>query len=144
MSYRPIVRTSFALIVLATAGLIGPRQAHAQNASKAQNVIKARLHSVQLAFGKKLANDQTFTQQFNHAVQSSNVDAAAALVSAATGFTRARVRVSVNGTKDELEMAGLPNQTAEPFRFASAEHAQAMLTITVCMGQFYWWWCWTF
>jgi len=93
MSYR-LVLSLGALIASAT--FAPPRHCHAQNKGQiVQAVVK--LNAAQLAVVKRLADDPTFSQQFEAATASGNYGQAITLVSAATGVDQGSISVGPRG-----------------------------------------------
>jgi hypothetical protein len=83
-----------ATFVAVAAAALAPATAQAQTnrGQVVQAVVK--LNQAQLAFAKKLAEDQQFAAQFDKATASGNYDAAATLAASATGLAKSSVRVA--------------------------------------------------
>jgi hypothetical protein len=86
-------------VAVAAAGL-APATAQAQNRGQLVQAV-AKLNQAQLAFVKRLAEDQTFSTQFDQAMSSGNFDAAASLAASAAGVAKSDVSVGSGGGRDD-------------------------------------------
>ena len=104
MSKRFITRSGFA--VAAAASLIAMSPAAAQRTPPGQLVQEvAKLNQAQLAFVKKLAQDESFARELDAAMASGNSDAAATLVAGASGVSKGSIQVTTGGGRDDSEAA---------------------------------------
>src|SRR4051812_19920734 len=81
-------------IVAAAATSLAPAAAQAQSnrGQLVQAIVK--LNNAQLAFAKKLADDQQFAAEFDKATSSGNNDAAAQLAASVTGLSKSSIYVN--------------------------------------------------
>jgi hypothetical protein len=147
MSFRQTVQAFFLLTAVAAAHLTGPQSANAQEVNKGQIVSAiAKLNQAQMAFAKKLADDQSFADQFDAATSSGNWDAAATLVAGATGVSKSNITVSgrrplpgsaSNDVPQQRGMIHLASFRSEPAPVA-VKGAVLCFNIGIASGCVYW------
>ncbi len=106
-------------VAVAAVGL-APATVRAQSnrAQLVQAVVK--LNQAQLAFVKRLAEDQAFASQFDQATSSGNYDAAAGLAAAATGLAKSNISVGPrSGGGDNHDGASAATAPTTVFHMAS-------------------------
>jgi hypothetical protein len=132
------IRSSFlkvTSVMAVAAAAFAPAKAQAQSnrGQLVQAVVK--LNQAQLAFVKKLADDQQFAAQFDNAVSSGNSDAAASLAASVTGLSKSSIQVGNGslGGDDNLD-AGSTESTKSVYKLASfsAPKARKPLSGKIC------------
>lgn len=141
MSIRNPLLSLIAVVAVGAMCLMTPSETRAQNPTPGQMVEAiARSNAAHLALVKKGASDPAFANAMKTAMTNGNYDAAAALVSTATGVARSNIQVSVKSSPSAAggaDAAAAPGQRANLFRLASLETEPSAAT-------FYWNFCLTF
>jgi hypothetical protein len=125
-------------IVAAAATSLAPAAAQAQSnrGQLVQAIVK--LNNAQLAFAKKLADDQQFAAEFDKATSSGNNDAAAQLAASVTGLSKSSIYVNrgVPGGDDDHETASA-RSTTSVYQLASFSPAKTRrLSGKICFDVF--------
>ena len=137
MKHCPHLIVWAALITVGAATGV-PAVARAQSANRGQLVqAVAKLNQAQLALVKRLADDAAFAQQFESATASGNYDAAANLVSAASGLGKASIHISASaGGMGDAEAARTTGRQPAGFSLASVTAAKrsTITSAVVCFN----------
>ncbi|HUQ83158.1 MAG TPA: hypothetical protein VM076_18545 [Gemmatimonadaceae bacterium] len=144
MSIRNILLSMIALVASGATSVLTPcamqAQGSAQNPTPGQMVeVIARSNAAHMALVRKAASDAAFAEAMKNAMNSRNYDAAAALVSTATGVAKANIRASVKSSADVASTdAGASPGRPSVFHLASLESVEEQTTV------FFWNFCLTF
>src|SRR5215207_1577018 len=127
MSIRNTTLSLIALVALGATHLLTPFAAQAQgshNPTPGQMVeVIARSNAAHMALARKAASDPAFAAAMKNAMSSGNYDAAAALVSTATGVAKSNIQASAKsstaaGAGGDAEAAAAQGDHASVFRLA--------------------------
>jgi hypothetical protein len=141
MSIRNPLLSLIVVVAVGAMCLATPSETRAQNPNPGQMVEAiARSNAAQLALVKKAASDPAFAAAMKSAMASGNYDAAASLVSTATGVAKSSVQVSVNGS---APAAGGGDAAASGER-TGLFHLASLETKPSATATFYWNFCLTF
>jgi hypothetical protein len=108
-------------------------QAQSNRGQLVQAIVK--LNNAQLAFAKKLAEDQQFAAQFDKATASGNYDAAATLAASATGLSKSSISVrggGAGGDDDHDAASAAPTQSIYKLASFSRRNERKLLSGKIC------------
>ena len=134
MSIRNITLTVIGLIALGATSVLTPAAAQAQNQNPTPGQMVeaiARSNAAHLALARKMAGDPVFATAMKNAMSTGNYDAAAALVSTATGVAKSNIQASVKSSASAAggaDAAAASDGRASVFQLASRESGKEAIT----------------
>jgi len=149
MSIRNTTLSLIALVALGATNLLSPcaaqAQGSAQNPTPGQMVeVIARSNAAHMALARKAASDPAFAAAMKSAMSSGNFDAAAALVSTATGVAKSNIQASVKSSADAVGGADAAGASAQYSQSSSVFHLASVESGGAEAATFYWNFCLTF